>query len=113
MRGGSFGLKLMNKVLILTGHPQLKPAVYREILVELDRIGAGIPVGRSHHIGTASTIGEGMLLVDEFDTIENFNAFREKWNAVLNKRGLGPSTFTIYHIVYKQHSATHALAYHR
>lgn len=100
----------MKNILVLTEHDELVPNTYHEIIRELERAGAGIPEGRTHHIASLKESGPGMMLLDEFDTLDNFNQYHERWRSVLAKRGIAAPPFKVYRVERKQHTAIHAYA---
>jgi hypothetical protein len=94
----------MNNLLVLTQLDNLTQQKYHEIIRELERSGAGIPAGRSNHTAAVASNGSGMLLVDEFNTLDNFNEYHERWRSALAKNGLTMPRVTVYQVERKQHA---------
>jgi hypothetical protein len=61
---------------------------YDEIIRRLEAAGAGSPAGRSYHV--AFKMGDGIQVVDVWDSQESFDAFGETLMPILSELGVDP-----------------------
>jgi len=61
---------------------------YEEILRRLEAAGAGAPKGRSYHV--SFQMGDGLQVVDVWDSQADFDAFGETLMPILSELGVNP-----------------------
>ena len=61
---------------------------YDEILRRLEAAGAGAPPSRSYHV--SFKMGDGLQVVDVWDSQESFDAFGETLMPILSELGVDP-----------------------
>jgi hypothetical protein len=61
---------------------------YDEVNADLQDAGAGSPPGRSYHV--AFKMGDGLQVVDVWDSQEDFDAFGQTLMPILGKHGIDP-----------------------
>jgi hypothetical protein len=78
----------------------MNATVYAEVMRRLDAAGASAPRGRIHH--AAYGPAEALLVVDIWDTLENFEAFGATLVPILTELGVTlppPSIMSVQNIV--------------
>ena len=66
----------------------MTPDKYDEIVRRLEAAGAGAPPGRSYHVSFA--MGDGLQVVDVWDSQKSFDAFGETLMPILSELGVDP-----------------------
>ncbi len=66
----------------------MTPDKYDQIISRLESAGAGAPRGRSYHV--AFQMGDGLQVVDVWDSQEDFDAFGETLMPILGELGVDP-----------------------
>ena len=61
---------------------------YDEVVRKLEAAGAGSPPGRSYHV--SFTAGEGLQVVDVWDSQESFDTFGQTLMPILSELGIDP-----------------------
>jgi hypothetical protein len=61
---------------------------YDQVIKELEEAGAGSPPGRSYHV--AFQMGDGLQVVDVWDSQEALDAFGQTLMPILAKHGVDP-----------------------
>jgi hypothetical protein len=74
---------------VLTFTPSgFNAAKYDEVIVKLNAAGAAAPKGRSYHVCYGDP--QGLHVTDNWDSMENFQAFGETLLPIMHSLGLDP-----------------------
>lgn len=84
----------------------MNPVRYYEVLEDLEEAGAGVTWGRIGHLAATTEEG-GMVVIDEFESLEAFERYRRHWERILRAHDLDPPLPLIYGVEHKiSHSPT-------
>ena len=86
----------MSTILALFDATDMNPEKYARVMADLDAAGTAGPAGRIFHI--AARKGEGMIVVDRWESGEMLQAFSETLVPILVKNGVTPPRPEVYPI---------------
>jgi len=104
MRYHKFGLffnpltyQIMEKVIALFNATDMDAKKYRQVMTDLERAGNEHPAGRLSHIAVKK--GEGMLVVDVWNSPRQLEEFASVLVPILVKNGVTPPKPEVYPVV--------------